>query len=391
MAWLVGTTPTNHASTVTIDSAKYTLCNYGYSKGGCRYANVIKKISWSSSKSPAIPVKKTALQKITMNKAAMNINIGNTSNLYVSYYPSNTTDSKTVTWRSSNTSIATVSLGKVTAKKPGTTTITAKVSSKTASCRVTVKAPLKSISMNKTSASLKEGKTINLFVTYNPVNTTDSKTVKWTSSNTSIATVVRGKVTAKKPGNATITAKVGSRTATCKVNVTAASSSGSSASVSKTADGSYKNVSDAYTILKNFRMNKTNQWYWNSDNKSQITTYGLKELARDPVLENVAKTGAKEQWIMYYEKGRLTHDRPNGGSYFTAYPAGMSYKGEKLAWGQTTSSSVIADPTWGWAETNHQYSGQGHRRNMLDSRFTKVGTACYMKYGKTCWAMCLGR
>ena len=47
-----------------------------------------------------------------------------------------------------------------------------------------------------------------------------SKTVKWSSSNKSVATVTsKGKVTAKKAGTATITAKVGGKKYTCKVTV----------------------------------------------------------------------------------------------------------------------------------------------------------------------------
>ena len=396
MDGMVGTTPTNHSSTVTIDGVKYTLCNYGYKNKSCSYANVIKKVSGASTGSAAkpesskTPAKKIALQKIALSRATLNVNVGNTGKISVSYYPSNTTDNKKVTWSSSNTSVAAVSDGKVTAKKPGTATITAKVGSRKESCKVTVKAPLKSISLNKTSASVTAGNSVKLSVTYNPGNTTDSKTVKWTSSNTSIATVSGGTVTAKKAGTVTITAKVGSKTATCKVTVKAASSGGSSSTGSQTSNGSYKNVSDAYTLLNNFRTSKENQWYWNPDNTTKTTTYGLKGLSKDSALEKVAKVRAKEQWIMYYERGMLTHNRPDGSRCFTAYPSGMCYVGENLAWGQSTCRSVITDPGCGWAETNYKYSGQGHRRNMLDRAFTKVGIACYVKDGKTCWAMCLG-
>ena len=390
MNGMVGTTPTNHSSTVTIDGVKYTLCNYGYKNKGCSYANVIKKVSGGTTTTPASTTKKVALQKIALNKSTLSVNAGSSAQLSVSYSPSNTTDSKSVTWSSSNTSVATVSGGKVTAKKAGTATITAKVGSKTSACKVTVKAPLKSISLNKSSASVTAGKTVSLSVTYNPSNTTDSKSVTWSSSNTSVATVSGGKVTAKKAGTATITAKVGSKTATCKVTVKAASSGSGTTTGSKVDNGSYKSVSDAYTILNTFRTTKSNQWYWNAGNTAKVTTYGLKSLTRDTTLENVAKTRAKEAWTMYYEKGRATHTRPNGSDCFTAYPASIKYKGENLAWGQTSSSSVILDATWGWAETNAKYAGQGHRRNMLDSKFTRVGIACYVKDGKTCWAMCLG-
>ena len=257
----------------------------------------------------------------------------------------------------------------------------------TASSSAAKKVALQKISLNKSSLSVNVGGTSKLTVAYTPSNTTASKSVTWTSSNTKVATVSGGKVTGKKAGTATITAKVGSKTATCKLTVKAASSDGSS---SGAASGSYKNVTDAYSILNTFRTTKANQWYWNSRNTAKVTTYGLKSLKKDTSLEKTAKTRAKEAWTMYYERGRATHTRPNGSDCFTAYPAGMRTKGENLAWGQTSSRSVILDPSWGWAETNCKYSGQGHRRNMLDSRFTKVGIACYVKDGKTCWAMCLG-
>ena len=252
--------------------------------------------------------------------------------------------------------------------------------------------PLQKIALNCGSLTLNSGSTAQLSVSYTPSNTTDSKAVSWSSSNTNVATVSGGKVTAKKGGSATITARAGTKTATCKVTVKAASSgSGSSTGNVQLSGASYKNVSDAYSILNNFRTNRANQWYWNSDNKTKTTTYGLKSLSRDPVLENVAKTRAKEQWTMYYERGVATHTRPNGTQWYTVYPANILYKGENLAWGHTTSKAAITDPTWGWAETNMKYSGQGHRRNMLNSNYTRVGIACYVKNGKTCWAMCLGR
>lgn len=81
------------------------------------------------------------------------------------------------------------------------------------------KIPLTGISLNKSSISLYTGGTDTLSVSYTPSNTTDSKTVTWTSSNTAVATVSNGKITAKGAGTATITAKVGNFTKTCQVTV----------------------------------------------------------------------------------------------------------------------------------------------------------------------------
>lgn len=130
-----------------------------------------------------------------------------------------------VTWKSSKKNVATVnSKGKVTAKAKGTTTITAKVGSKTLKCTVTVEAP----KISKTSLSLDVKKTATL-----KVSGTKQK-VKWSSNKTSVATVSSsGKVTAKKAGTATITAKVGTKKYTCKVTVKSASSSALSSNYKK--------------------------------------------------------------------------------------------------------------------------------------------------------------
>lgn len=85
-------------------------------------------------------VSTVAVTGVTLNRTSANINVGGETTLTATILPSNATN-KTVTWSSSNTSIATVSsTGKVTGKKAGTATITAKSSNgKTASCKVTVK------------------------------------------------------------------------------------------------------------------------------------------------------------------------------------------------------------------------------------------------------------
>ena len=85
---------------------------------------------------------------------------------------------------------------------------------------VLVKAPLKNISLDKTTGTKNVGEIENLTVTYNPINTTDDKNVTWESSNESIAKVdSTGKVTAIAPGQATITAIVGNKTASYTIDV----------------------------------------------------------------------------------------------------------------------------------------------------------------------------
>ncbi len=164
---------------------------------------------------------------VKLNKSSASIDKGKTITLTATVKPKNASNTK-VTWKSSNTSIATVSSdGVVTAKKAGTATITAttKDGNKKATCKVTVKeaktVKVTGVSLNKTSASVEKGNSITLKATIKPSNATN-KNVTWKSSDKRIATVdSNGKVKGVKKGTATITVttKDGSKKATCKVTV----------------------------------------------------------------------------------------------------------------------------------------------------------------------------
>ena len=159
---------------------------------------------------------------VSLNRASAALVEGESVTIVAMVTPDYVKD-KTVTWSSSNTAVATVDAsGKVTAVGIGTATITATVGGKTATCEIIVAelvVPVEGISLNRTSAALVEGETLTLVATVTPDNATD-KTVTWSSSNTSVATVdATGKVTAVAVGTATITALAGDKTATCEVTV----------------------------------------------------------------------------------------------------------------------------------------------------------------------------
>ena len=73
--------------------------------------------------------------------------------------------------------------------------------------------PVASVSLNPSAAELATGGTLSLSATVQPDNATD-KTVTWSSSDSAVATVENGKVSALKEGSAVITAKAGEKTAT---------------------------------------------------------------------------------------------------------------------------------------------------------------------------------
>lgn len=130
-----------------------------------------------------------------------------------------------VIWESSDEKVATVNAGSVTFVGEGTATITATAGGQSATCKVTVKAKViavEKVTLDKTSAELTVGDTATLKATVTPDDATD-KTVTWTSSDESVATVKDGVVTAVKAGTATITAKADGKTAECRITVKAKS------------------------------------------------------------------------------------------------------------------------------------------------------------------------
>ena len=166
----------------------------------------------------SITIVPTEVSSITLDKSSASLKVGETVTLIATVGPEDATD-RTVIWASSDTTVITVSNGVVTAKKLGTATITAKAGDKTATCSITViPTPVTSVTLNKTTASLKVGETITLSATVNPSDATD-KTVTWTTSDATVATVSNGVVTAKKMGTVTITAQAGDKSANCTVKV----------------------------------------------------------------------------------------------------------------------------------------------------------------------------
>ncbi len=121
---------------------------------------------------------------------------------------------KSVTWKSSDSKIASVNTyGVVKAKKPGTAIITAKIKNAEASCQVVVSKT--KVSISKDTASIEHGEMLPL-----SASTSNGSSVTWKSSKKSVATVDEyGKVTGVKPGETTISATADGSSAICQVTV----------------------------------------------------------------------------------------------------------------------------------------------------------------------------
>ncbi|MDD3363018.1 MAG: Ig-like domain-containing protein [Hespellia sp.] len=233
------------------------------------------------------------LNSISLDKPTLSLTKGTSDTLTVSYDPEIAGTGKTVTWSSDNEAVATVADGKVTAMGAGSATITATVDDKTATCAVTVTNPLQSISLNKTETTLKKGQEETLTVSYNPDDTTDSKTVSWNSSDPSVATVDNaGKITAIKDGSTTITATVGDKTATCTVTVQEVKLKG--ISLDKTSTKIAKGEKETLTITynpENTTDDKTATWE-SSDEKVATVANGEITAVGKGTATITAKVGA---------------------------------------------------------------------------------------------------
>lgn len=163
------------------------------------------------------------LKGITITGNQTSIRKGTTTQLSVSFDPEDTTDSKELIWSSDDPGTASVDQnGLVTAIADGTTIIRARSGNVEGTYSITVEeVPLQSISI-KDETTIHRGETETLQVTYVPENTTDDRTVIWSTSDPTIATVDgSGTISAVGKGKAVITAKVGEEQANCTVTVDA--------------------------------------------------------------------------------------------------------------------------------------------------------------------------
>lgn len=179
-----------------------------------------------------VTVKKVEVENVIISGDST-LKVGGTTTLTAKITPSNAAN-KEVTWKSSDTAIATVdSNGKVTGKKEGnvTITVTTKEGDKKATHKMKIvkPVPVTGIELSKTSLELQVGESATLSVKVLPSNADNSK-YTWKNSDSSVAKIEGGKVTAKKEGTTTITVTSddGKFTATCKVTVKEKASTSSS-------------------------------------------------------------------------------------------------------------------------------------------------------------------
>ena len=154
-------------------------------------------------------------QSVALNESLVRLSIGDSMTLSASVEGSS---KNKLTWKSSNTGVASVKDGVVTAIAEGSAVITASAGKAYADCKVEVYPLPESITLSPASLTMRIGEMSLVTATVRPHRTLD-KTVTWKSQNPDIAKVEDGWVSALSEGNTTITATAGNVTATLNVDV----------------------------------------------------------------------------------------------------------------------------------------------------------------------------
>lgn len=229
-----------------------------------------------------VTVVPTPAASITLNTTAVTLKATETATLTTTILPATTTN-KAVTWKSDNEAIATVDAnGVVTAIAVGEANITATTTDGTnlsATCKVTVEQTFaSSISLDKTSISLKATESETLKATILPATTTN-QAVTWKSDNEAIATVdANGVVTAHEVGVATITATTTDGTnisASCTVNVIHTQASSITLNMTEVSLKALETAELSVEILPATTTNKVVTWKSDNEAIAKVDANGM--------------------------------------------------------------------------------------------------------------------
>lgn len=204
--------------------------------------------------------------------------------------------------------------------------------------------------LNHTKLTMSVGNTKTLKVS-------PSKSVKitWKSSNSKVVSVSKsGKLTAKKSGTATITATVNKKKLTCKVTVKKAGMQTEAAKLAQTYKKEIQQIVD----------------YTNAYRKKA----GKKALKLDKTMTKAACFRSLEM----AKNDELSHTRPDGSNCFTIFDyykiKVTGLRGENVAYSWYTPDAKMICELW--------YGSDGHKANMLNGKFTKIGVGIAVKGDK---------
>lgn len=160
---------------------------------------------------------------VEVDPSDITVTVGENTRLKVNVQPADATY-LTVEWSSSDETVAQINkVGTLKAIAPGSATVTATVEGVKGTCNVTVvenATPVSGITVNPTQVTIGKGATATITATVEPADAAN-KSVAWSTSNASVATVEDGIVTGVARGECDITATTadGGFKAVCHVTV----------------------------------------------------------------------------------------------------------------------------------------------------------------------------
>lgn len=181
---------------------------------------------------------KNEVTNITTDKISTELFVGQTDSITAIVNATGDLD-QPITWTSSNTAVATIKesviaqsvsktnnvstiikKGVITGVSAGSATITVQAGSKTTTFDVKINSSeVTSITLNKSTLKLTIAQSFLLISKVNNSENYSNTLVTWTTSDTAVAIIEDGLVTARSAGTATITIQAGKKTATCEVTV----------------------------------------------------------------------------------------------------------------------------------------------------------------------------
>ena len=153
-----------------------------------------------------------------------------------------------------------------------------------------------------------------------------------------------------------------------------ASYAGNEVTVDVSAKFLYDEARSMLNYINDFRTGDE-AYYVNSDNRTQTRVTGLQKLQYDYNLEATAMLRALELAVYF------SHTRPNGQQWSSAH-TGTYTRGENICYGYGSAKSAFK----AFREDDEDYAGQGHRRIMLEKKFTRAGFGCVKVGGTVYWA-----
>lgn len=219
---------------------------------------------------------------------------------------------------------------------------------------------LKGISVTPTTLALVAGDTGTLTVAYDPEDATVKPEIEWNSSDTGVASVEAGTVTAVSAGSATITATAGNFSASCAVTVTAVDDykgpqTGNSAwsvigaLLSTNWDTDYAFAEEGEDlVLKNVRLTASDEFKFRKDKDWESGDFGAS--SGDPYAAGTAyqvaakgsniKVAADGIYDIYFNPDKLAAELVATGSEAPVLP---NYAGPVVDWDYTPSEEYLAE------------------------------------------------